>query len=385
MKKKWYHIFKVITDSAGLAFILSIAFFAYETWESKRETKEVVDNLVQIQNSLSTRYLGLFPEYISNINVQLEHAMERQNYSPNPQDSIIIFQDVLYYGILSDPEGFRNMNRNLLTLANNGCHVTIAYYGLNSEPFNRMLKDALIDTRYHTAYQQSIKDHRNEVRRLNSELAALHFAPNTPEYKAALLEKVKMYFPDAYHRLADIQSGDNQVRRIMHTLNDRAYIDSLASERYFDSTKVILKEKLLKKRKGYLRGIPLDKHATDSITLRVNQMCKQLDDVKKKYLDKNFKNLRFADYQNMYVEMSQTIIDLYSLSSNIEIIPLSETLLMSCWLTKVGGQEHAIFAFPSKYSTDEIGFISQDKAISDYIHKMLSGIQNGMLHSDRHH
>jgi hypothetical protein len=171
----------------------------------------------------------------------------------------------------------------------------------------------------------------------------------------------------------------------MHTLNDRAYIDSLASERYFDSTKVILKEKLLKKRKGYLRGIPLDKHATDSITLRVNQMCKQLDDVKKKYLDKNFKSLRFADYQNMYVEMSQTIIDLYSLSSNIEIIPLSETLLMRCWLTKVGGQEHAIFAFPSKYSTDEIGFISQDKAISDYIHKMLSGIQNGMLHSDRHH
>ena len=50
--------------------------------------------------------------------------------------------------------------------------------------------------------------------------------------------------------------------------------------------------------------------------------------------------------------------------------------MMSCWLTKVGDSEKAIFAFPSKYSTDEIGFTSQDKAFSKYIHTMLNGIKN---------
>jgi hypothetical protein len=52
--------------------------------------------------------------------------------------------------------------------------------------------------------------------------------------------------------------------------------------------------------------------------------------------------------------------------------------MMSCWLTKIGKEERAIFAFPSKYSTDEIGFVSQDKAISRYIYKMIVGIKNNV-------
>lgn len=48
-------------DSASFALFLSVAFFAYEMSEGKRETEEVVNNLMEIQNSLSTRYLGLFP------------------------------------------------------------------------------------------------------------------------------------------------------------------------------------------------------------------------------------------------------------------------------------------------------------------------------------
>ena len=61
--KKWYRICKVIMDSASFALILSVAFFAYEIFVGKKETKEVVDNLIEIQNSLSTKYLGLFPDF----------------------------------------------------------------------------------------------------------------------------------------------------------------------------------------------------------------------------------------------------------------------------------------------------------------------------------
>ena len=99
-------------DSASFALILSVAFFAYEMSEGKRETEEIVKNLVTIQNSLTTRYLGLFPEYIYNINTILENALEHQKISTKA-DTVIIFEDVLYYGIRSDAEGFRKMYQNI--------------------------------------------------------------------------------------------------------------------------------------------------------------------------------------------------------------------------------------------------------------------------------
>ena len=149
----------------------------------------------------------------------------------------------------------------------------------------------------------------------------------------------------------------------MRKLNDRLYVDSIVCERYFDSTKVVLKEELTKKRKRYLKNIPLDRKSKDTLSLEVNQMCKELDRIKDVHMGKRYEDIQFADYQKMYVEMSETILEMYASHPNIELLPLSETLLMSCWLTKVGGEERAIFAFPSKYSTDEIGFISQDKAV----------------------
>ena len=88
---KGYRISKIIMDSASFALFLSVAFFAYEISEGKRETDEVVKNLVSIQNSLSTRYLGLFPEYIYNINTVLEKALEHQKAS-SKSDTVIILR-----------------------------------------------------------------------------------------------------------------------------------------------------------------------------------------------------------------------------------------------------------------------------------------------------
>ena len=375
--KKWYRICKVIMDSASFAMVLSVAFFAYEIFEGKKETKEVVDNLVEIQNSLSTKYLGLFPEYINNINVLLEQAITHQEHVAD-QDTVIIFQDVLYYGILSDAEGFRNMNKNLLTLAQNGCHVTIAYYDLGSKPFQQMLRDALIAPQYSSARQEYIARHFQQLQAFNKERERILYAPQTVEYQNAMMQMVNDYFPDICAQLVGNQPIEVRRKIITRTLSNYDYIDSLACERYFDSTKVVHRDKLFERRAAYLRHIPHDTNLSDSITLQVNHMCQCLDNIKQHYLDKNFKSIHFCDFQNMYIDMSQTIMELYSNCPNIELLPLSESLMMSCWLTKIGKEERAIFAFPSKYSTDEIGFVSQDEAISRYIHKMLVGIKNNI-------
>ena len=159
-------------------------------------------------------------------------------------------------------------------------------------------------------------------------------------------------------------------------INDFLYMDSISCELYFDSTKIVQEKQLQTKIKGYLIPIPQDKNAKDGITLQVNQMCQQLDNVMHAHLNKPYNEIRYVDFKNMYKEMTQTIVQLYKTQPNIEMLPLNESLMMSCWLTKIGDSERAIFAFPSKYSTEEIGFISQDRAFSDYIHTMLNGIKN---------
>ena len=293
--KKWYRICKVIMDSASFAMVLSVAFFAYEIFEGKKETKEVVDNLVEIQNSLSTKYLGIFPEYINNINVLLEQAITHQEHVAD-QDTVIIFQDVLYYGILSDAEGFRNMNKNLLTLARNGCHVTIAYYDLGSEPFQQMLMDALIAPQYSNACQEYIARHSRQLQAFNEEKERIPYAPQTVEYLNAMMQMANDYFPDICAQLVGNQPIEVRRKIITRTLSNNDYIDSIACERYFDSTKVVHRDKLFERRAAYLRHISHDTNLSDSITLQVNHMCQCLDSIKQHYLDKNFKNIHFCDF-----------------------------------------------------------------------------------------
>ena len=367
---KGYRIIKILMDSASFALFLSVAFFAYEMSEGKRETEEVVNNLMEIQNSLSTRYLGLFPEYISSINTLLEEALEHQKTSKY-QDSIIIFEDVLYYGIRSDAEGFRRMNHNILQLAHNGCHITIAHYDINSMPFNQMVKDGLIDAKYLKAQKLYLNNYRLNLTNFNSECKSIPHALNSQEHKESFLALAKKYFPNFYQEYST-NSNSNVLMRI----NDFLYMDSISCELYFDSTKIVQEKQLQTKIKGYLIPIPQDKNAKDGITLQVNQMCQQLDDVMHTYLNKPYNEIRYVDFKNMYKDMTKTIVQLYKTQPNIEMLPLNESLMMSCWLTKIGDSERAIFAFPSKYSTDEIGFISQDKAFSKYIHTMLNGIKN---------
>lgn len=373
-ESRGYRISKIVMDSASFALFLSVAFFAYEMSEGKRETEEVVNNLMEIQNSLSTRYLGLFPEYISSINTLLEEAIEHQKTSKY-QDSIVIFEDVLYYGIRSDAEGFRRMNQNILLLAHNGCHVTIAHYDPHSMPFNQMVKDGLIKSNYLKAQKKYLNNYLSKLKKFNQECERIQHAPHSQEQKESFLALTKKYFPEIYQEYSRNGSSNALMR-----INDFLYMDSILCELYFDSTKIVQEKQLQAKIKGYLIPIPQDKNAKDGITLQVNQMCLQLDSVIHTYLNKPYDEIHYVDFKNMYNDMTNTIAQLYKTQPNIELLPLNESLMMSCWLTKIGDSERAIFAFPSKYSTEEIGFISQDRAFSDYIHTMLNGIKNNSIH-----
>lgn len=86
--KKGFYKLRLILDSATFALLLSVFFFLYEMNRSAREKEEVVEELIGIKNNLTTRYLGLFPEYIDNINSLLKESVEHSNNSEE-RDSII--------------------------------------------------------------------------------------------------------------------------------------------------------------------------------------------------------------------------------------------------------------------------------------------------------
>lgn len=112
--------------------------------------------------------------------------------------------------------------------------------------------------------------------------------------------------------------------------------------------------------------------------LITNQMCIEIDSVKQACLGngKPVEDILFSDYETMYRGISKVIVKYYS-KYGIDLVPLDEYLTMSCWLVRKSDRKEvrAVLAFPSKYSTDEIGFYSQDEAFSKYIGTMLEGVK----------
>lgn len=368
---------RMILDSATFALLLSVVLFSYEMISGARETDEIVDNLVDIQNSLSTRYLGLFPEYIGNINNLLSEAIEHQDKS-DLRDSIIIFEDVLYYGILSDAEGFRTMIENLLILAERGCHVTIAYYDIGGIPFKHMIRDKLISYEYMKLYRADMALYYTKIKNLRISLNQLQESIPMDEYATKFKYFVEKSFGDDLCRFMNDDSEINFLSRI----TDYVYIDSILCQKYYEFTRNDNPKKFNRNVRGYLVSIPLKNEAINAASYKANNLCVELDKIKTYYLKKDVHDISYSDYFNMYADMTKAISKLLGEQPNIELIPLNETLLMSCWMSVIDDVERAIFAFPSKYSTDEIGFISRDEAIARYIHTMLRGIKGSHLVSE---
>lgn len=367
---------KLIMDSATFALLLSVLLFSYEMISSTKESEQIVDNLREIQSSLSTRYLGLFPEYIDNINHLLDSAIEDQGKS-EIRDSVIIFEDVLYYGIRSDAEGFRRMIENLMTLTNRGCHITIAYYDVNQRPFKQMIQDKLLSPEYKRglrsdmdAYRTRVKEFRDECDKIVPQIYSHE------EIEAKQRALINEYFDD--YLVKNPLRGDS-LHKVINNIYRSDLVYANLTQHYYEESFKANKKKIKATVDGLREPLPQKQGAVDATTLRVNQLFTKLDEIKNSYMDKPYEEITYNDFYNMYKDITLSICDLLSQQPNIELLLLKENILMCCWMSAVNGKTQAIFAFPSKYSSDEIGFISQDPAIARYIHTMLNGVRDSQL------
>lgn len=374
--KKGFYKLRLILDSATFALLLSVFFFLYEMNRSAREKEEVVEELIGIKNNLTTRYLGLFPEYIDNINSLLKESVEHSNNSEE-RDSVIIFQDVLYYGIRSDAEGFRQMISNILQLADNDCHITIAYYNPEGRPFKNMIRDELISIDYQKKYISDMDDYRKRITKYRREMRNLPENLTFEEFDENVTRLINDNFDNYFDQIA---VDELDKKKIIDNLRSYRYVDSIISEQYYDSTRLADKNRFEENVESHRVKSSLYKNTSDDVSVKTNNLLKKLDEVRLYYLDKNYDDIVYSDFCNMYKEMSNTISDFFAQNENIELIPLNENMMMSCWLSDINGDEKAIFAFPSKYSTDEIGFISQDASFANYIRTMLKGIKSSMIY-----
>lgn len=310
-------IFKIgqfIVSSAAVSLMITLIIFAVEQSEDAERTDAMISNLedisgdlLDVQNAVSTRYLGIFPDYLTEVNSLLEMRA--------PKDTIVIFEDVLYYGILSKPADFIKMNHMLLSHMDEGGHVTIAHYNPEGRTFRRMIRESRV----------------------------------APEYFAAM----------------DIER-DSLRRRSAGVVDDAPI-----NEKYFALTRD--KDPVAFERNVNRYLAPLSQHADlgGELGRELKALYQQLDSVKTYWLGgKPASDVSFSDYENMYKGLTGVLSDIYE-SHGVELIPIDEYLTMTCWL--VSGQ--AVLAFPSKYATDEIGFYSKDPAFSKYINTMLEGVR----------
>ena len=344
-KKKGFELLGSFIKSAAVGLLFAVICFAYDVYhdsEQDKQLQESIDKLAKIEQSLSTRYLGIFPEYISEIS-DLFNELE-------PADTVVIFEDVLYYGIKSRPKEFCNMNDRLFEHALQGGSITVVYYnvvhsGLKpiwEEVFHKMIIESRIDAQY-------IMD-MNEERRE---------------------EMLKMR---------------EQNRIVDRNLSRK--LDSTLCEKYFVMTRDDNPEKFRKDIEVYLdKGlIPVSDKPFSMAEKITYNMCVDIDSVKEAYIGngKPYEEVTFFDYEQMYREMSNVIISYYT-KYGIEMVPLDEYLTMSCWMAQRGNRREVqtVLAFPSKYSTDEIGFYSQDEAFSKYISTMLNGVRQSQSNNNQ--
>ena len=316
-----YKILHFIVNSAAIALLITAILFIYQEWKEEERSDNIIkdlegisENLLVVQGSLSTRYLGLFPGYIQNVNELLRES--------SPKDSVIIFEDVLYYGFLSRPAEFVEMNELLLAHADSGGVVTIVHYDEDGRTFHRMICESKISTALNAEMNRELRasfaskrgdtDSRGQMKAFERELCNAYFDRSRNE---------------------DLNAFKEDVERYKASLRQKASGDC-----------------------------PED----------ILQMCSRIDSVKTHWVGgKPLMEIEFYDYENMYRSITKEISAVYR-KHGIELLPLNEYLTMSCWMAG----NRAVLAFPSKWSSDEIGFFSQDPAFAKYIMTMLSGVRS---------
>ena len=332
-----YELLATFIKSAAVGLLFAVICFVYDVYHDSEQDKQLeqsIEKLASIEQSLSTRYLGIFPEYINEINELFDKV--EQN------DTVVIFEDVLYYGIKSRPKEFRNLNNRLFEHALSGGSMTIAYYDINKDDeapawnniFHKMIVESRISSKYHAEMNEQRKEEMKKLRHL----------------------------------------GRTVYRKEMNQY------DSILCEDYFSATRKDENAKFRKDVEAYLSKqlVDVEGQLTGEAEMITYQMCLEIDSIKQYYLGngKALDDILFYDYEQMYKKISEVMLKYYT-DYGINMIPLNEYLTMSCWMLKKSNRKEVktVLAFPSKYSSEEIGFYSQDEAFARYISTMLAGVR----------
>ncbi|MBR3566393.1 MAG: hypothetical protein IKN91_08735 [Paludibacteraceae bacterium] len=394
-EKRFGHVLKIISNSAAFALLLSLILFGIEMFSGIQESKEVTENLLKIQNSLSTRYLGQFPEFLTDIN---------QLYlSASHGDSIVILEDVLYYGLVSNPHKFYVSCLNLLDLAEHGCPIMISYYRPNTLAYNMTVQEWLLSAECYKNYRDTLMlfNRKNfEYRQSRKKILSESLDNNVPreEVEQRLFSLMNELFGDIVEpRLLQLQQkymedkaeewGTEKEQSVWATKDDREIINTILLERYFSKTRSQdpkkFKAMVAKYRNSSLKNDDFsqnDVRPTVSYRVRkdVEKLSFQLDSVRNKYIGDNNKSvndIKYDDFRNMFLEMSQIIEKAYRQYPSINLLPVGEFLSVRSWLIcSPDDGDKAIMAFPSRYSSSEIGFFTIDGSTSDYVKTMQKGI-----------
>ena len=306
-------IYKTMVVLSPFGLILSIAFFLVQA----KESKILVGNLTQIEQSLSTRFIGIFPDYLDKINKLLAETP----HSPKDTSKVIIFEDVLFYGAFYNGAAFKEMVQLLTNLSDKGKRIVIAYY------------DSGDDMRTARMFREVIQEswmRPQDIRNLARERRAL---------------------------MGELRKENPSGRSLFSTA------DSIISEKYFAYYRDQERKEFSERIKKIL--VPLyDKD---------NQIFNNIDNLKNTYLNQPVNQITFHDIYTMCKQVTEEL-KVYYEQHGIKLIPLNNYLTMSCW----SNGERVLFAFPGKYAADEIGFISHDNAILQYIEIMLAGLLNSL-------
>lgn len=394
-EKRFGHILKIISNSAAFALLLSLILFGIEMFSGIQESKEVTENLLKIQNSLSTRYLGQFPEFLTDINQLYIGASHG--------DSIVILEDVLYYGLVSNPHKFYVSCLNLLDLAEHGCPIMISYYRPNTLAYNMTVQEWLLSAECYKNYRDTLMlfNRRNfEYRQNRKKVLDEGLDNNVPREKVE--QRLFNLMNESFGDIVDPQllvmqqkymqnkaeEWDNEKEQSLWTTkDDREMINSILLERYFSKTRSLdrqkFKDMVAKYRNCSLKNDDFnqdDVRPTVSYRVKkdVEKLCLRLDSVRNRYIgdmSKSVDDIKYEDFKNMFIAMSQIIENTYRQYPSISLLSIGEFLSVRSWLVSSPNDgDKAIMAFPSRYSSSEIGFYTIDGTTSEYVKTMQKGI-----------
>jgi hypothetical protein len=381
---KLVHWIKLFSNSASVALFLSVIFFSFEMFGSMEESKEMTDNLLKIQNSLSTKYLGEFPSFLPDIN--------RLYAEVSKDEEIVVLEDVLFYGLNSAPEDFYEASIKLLDLAANGTQVMISYYEPNSFAYNLTIQEWMLSQESYKHYRDTLTLFRERSVLYKKQYKAIQTSKASAEEKEqkchALLsecfldivgpqaiEKQKAYLKSKSEESQDGTEGERKA-----LIDEHMQIRNLLLERYFSATRAQNKGKFQQMVEGY-RSPTLDKinmEASTRTQMEVRSMCQKMDSVRTYCLgeeDTSVDSITYANFVNMFTEMTRVMEQTYKNYPSITLVPIDDFLSIRGWLiTRRKGESRAIMAFPSRYSSSEIGFYTTDESTTDYIKTMQQGI-----------